>query len=54
MSLHRVYGLLRKSDLGKIASQFPGYPHPSVLRAIEVSVDALEEVARGRYVAMAA
>ncbi len=48
-----VLGLLRHADLAKIHAQFPFYPHADMLRAIQVSVDALEATARRRYVAMA-
>src|SRR5215469_6914152 len=43
---------LRKADLQKIKSQFPE-PHTTLFRAIQVSVDALDEHARDRYVALA-
>lgn len=33
--------------------QFPGYPHADLLRAIQVSVDALDPKARERYLALA-
>ena len=40
---------LRSGDLDKIARQFPNYPYPNLFRAIEVSVQALEEQVRQRY-----
>jgi WD40 repeat protein len=48
-----VVNLLRNADLEKIKAQFPGYPHTDLLRAIQVSVDALEAKARERYLALA-
>jgi WD40 repeat protein len=49
----RVLTLLRNADLEKIRAQFPEYPHADLLRAIQVSVDELEGVARERYFALA-
>ena len=49
----RIYDLLLHSDLERIKAQFPGYPYPNVLRAIQVSVDALDDTPRERYVALA-
>jgi hypothetical protein len=40
---------LRNADLDKIARQFPNYPYPNLFRAIEVSVEALKERDRQRY-----
>src|SRR2546426_65193 len=48
-----VLDLLRRADLEKIKAQFPNYPHADLLRAIQVSVDALDEVPRQRYFALA-
>jgi hypothetical protein len=48
-----VLNLLRHADLAKIRAQFPDYPHTDLLRAIQVSVDALEPKARERYLALA-
>jgi hypothetical protein len=48
-----VGSLLRNADLEKIKAQFPDYPHTDLLRAIQVSVDALEAKARQRYLALA-
>ncbi|MGP3915195.1 NB-ARC domain-containing protein [Nonomuraea sp. 10N515B] len=44
---------LRASDLGKIRQQFAHYPHPTLLRALSVSVDALEPDQRERYFELA-
>jgi hypothetical protein len=44
---------LRNADLDKIKAQFPDYPYTDVLRAIQVSVDSLDETSRARYVALA-
>ena len=44
---------LRRADLEKIKQTFPGYPYPSLLRAIEVSVKALEESDQERYLDLA-
>jgi NB-ARC domain len=48
-----VLGLLRRADLAKIKAQFPNYPHADLLRAVQVSVDALESAARHCYLALA-
>ena len=48
-----VLGSLRLSDLAKMRAQFPFYPHANLLRAIQVSVDALEAPARRHYLALA-
>jgi len=48
-----VGNLLRCADLAKIKAQFPDYPHTDLLRAIQVSVDALDAKARERYLALA-
>jgi hypothetical protein len=45
--------LLRRADLARIRAELPFYAHTDVLRAIQVSVDALEASARRRYVALA-
>jgi len=44
---------LHRADLGAIKRAFPGYPYPDLLRAIEVSVDALEPVDQERYLDLA-
>ena len=49
----RVLELLRGADLAKIKAQFPDYPYTDVLRALQVSVDALDDTARERYLALA-
>ena len=48
-----VLGLLRNANLERIKAQFPDYPHTDLLRAIQVSADALEPRARERYLALA-
>jgi WD40 repeat protein len=48
-----VLGLLRLSDLAKMRAQFPSYPHADVMRAVQVSVDALEAAVRRHYLALA-
>jgi antitoxin component HigA of HigAB toxin-antitoxin module len=40
---------LRNADLEKIRQQFPDYPYPDLLKAIQVSVEALEANERERY-----
>src|SRR5205807_2055161 len=40
---------LRNADLDRIRQSFPEYPHPDLLRAIDVSMDALAEDLRRRY-----
>ena len=44
---------LRNADLDKIKAQFPNYPYTDVLRAIQVSVDSLDDTSRARYLALA-
>ncbi|HEV3295849.1 MAG TPA: NB-ARC domain-containing protein, partial [Streptosporangiaceae bacterium] len=44
---------LRHADLDRIALQFPGYAYPDLLKPIQVSVDALPEAARPRYLELA-
>jgi hypothetical protein len=48
-----VHNLLRNADLGKIQQQFPNYPYPHLLRALQVSVDALDQKTLERYMALA-
>jgi len=43
--LHR----LQTADLEKIKQEFPDYPYPNLLRAIQVSVDSLEPYLQARY-----
>ena len=40
---------LQNADLDKIRHQFPDYPYPDLLKAIQVSVDALEPAVKVRY-----
>ena len=49
----RVHDLLRNADLEKISAQFPDYPYPSLLAAIQVSIDELDATTRERYLALA-
>ncbi len=44
---------LRRADLDKIRRQFPDYPYPDLLRALEVGVEALDPWDRKRYVELA-
>ncbi|NMF61049.1 NB-ARC domain-containing protein [Pseudanabaena yagii] len=44
---------LRQADLDKIRQQFTDYPYPSLLRAIQVSVDDLEPEIQARYLDLA-
>jgi hypothetical protein len=44
---------LRRTDLAMIKRGFPGYPYPDLLHAIEVSVEALDETDRERYLDLA-
>ncbi|WP_208339402.1 NB-ARC domain-containing protein [Aetokthonos hydrillicola] len=40
---------LRGADLEKIKQQFPDYPYPDLLKAIAVSIEALDENCKQRY-----
>src|SRR5262249_8447818 len=40
---------LRNADLDRIRQSFPEYPHPDLLRTIDVSMNALDEETRNRY-----
>jgi hypothetical protein len=40
---------LQRADLGKVKKSFPDYPYPHLLRALEVSVEALPQKDRERY-----
>jgi WD40 repeat protein len=40
---------LKQSDLAAIKRGFAGYPYPDLLRAVAVSIEALEEADRERY-----
>jgi WD40 repeat protein len=44
---------LRRRDLAVIKRAFPGYPYPDLLHAIEVSVEALDEIDREHYLDLA-
>jgi hypothetical protein len=44
-ALHR----LQTADLEKLRRLFPGYEHPTLLAALEASVEALPQAARARY-----
>jgi WD40 repeat protein len=44
---------LRNADLDKIRQSFPEYPHPDLLRAIDISMDVLDEKVRKRYIEFA-
>ena len=44
---------LRNADLDRITLQFPGYGYPDLLKAIQVSIDALPAEARPRYLEFA-
>jgi WD40 repeat protein len=44
---------LRHADLEKIRQSFPDYPHPDLLRAIDISLSALDERTRDRYLGFA-
>jgi len=46
-------GRLQRADLEAIKRNFPGYPYPDLLRAIEVSVEGLESADRERYLDLA-
>ncbi len=48
-----VLNRLRHADLAKIEREFPGYPYPDLLKALDVSVDALSPDLRRRYLDMA-
>jgi hypothetical protein len=50
-SKHRIR--LKRADLAAIKCAFPGYPYPNLLRAIEVSVEALEGPDQERYLDLA-
>jgi WD40 repeat protein len=44
---------LQNADLDKIKRQFPDYPYPDLLKALQVSVDALEPDLQDRYLDLA-
>ena len=49
----RALRRLQTADLEKLRRLFPGYDHPTLLAALEVSVQALPEDARSRYMDLA-
>ncbi|MBN2388941.1 MAG: trypsin-like peptidase domain-containing protein [Anaerolineales bacterium] len=49
----RVLYRLRNADLGRITQIFPDYPHRDLLRALQVSVDALPEAWQPYYLELA-
>ena len=46
-------GRLHRADLEAVKRNFPGYPYPDLLRAIEVSVEGLESADRERHLDLA-
>jgi WD40 repeat protein len=44
---------LESSNLEKIHAEFPSYPYPNLMRAIEVSVEALNPEEKGHYLELA-
>src|SRR5262249_43562828 len=44
---------LKRADLKKIRREFPDYPYHDLLRALEVSVEALEPEEKDRYLELA-
>ncbi|MCT7983692.1 NB-ARC domain-containing protein, partial [Laspinema sp. A4] len=44
---------LRAADLARIAFEFPNYPHPDLLKVLQVSVDALPSDKATRYLDLA-
>ncbi|MCT7988971.1 NB-ARC domain-containing protein, partial [Laspinema olomoucense] len=44
---------LRSPDLARIAYEFPNYPHPNLLKVLQVSVDALPSDMATRYLDLA-
>jgi WD40 repeat protein len=48
-----ILNLMHRSELASIQAQFPHYPHPTLFRAIQVSVDQLDAGSRERYFALA-
>jgi WD40 repeat protein len=44
---------LRSADLEKIKADFKDYPYPSLMKAIEISIDSLEADKRKRYLELA-
>ncbi|GIV91049.1 MAG: hypothetical protein KatS3mg055_3567 [Chloroflexus sp.] len=52
-SWERALSRLHKADLEKLRRLFPGYEHPTLLAALAVSVEALPERTRLRYLDLA-
>ncbi len=52
-SWERALRRLQQADLEKLRRLFPSYEHPTLLAALEVSVQALPEKARARYLDLA-
>ncbi|GAB1538882.1 hypothetical protein NUACC21_15460 [Scytonema sp. NUACC21] len=46
---HNILEKLRSADLEKIKQQFPNYPYPNLLKAIQVSVEDMSENYQQRY-----
>lgn len=46
---NNILSKLRSASLEKIKAKFPDYPYPNLLKAIKVSVDALEPDIKERY-----
>jgi NB-ARC domain/SEFIR domain len=46
-------GRLQRADLEAVKRNFPAYPYSDLLRAIEVSIDALEQADQERYLDLA-
>ncbi|MDZ8260578.1 NB-ARC domain-containing protein, partial [Nostoc sp. ChiQUE01b] len=46
---HNILEKLRSADLEKIKQQFPDYPYPNLLKAIQVSVEDMSENYQQRY-----
>ena len=44
---------LKRADLEKIKRAFPGYPYTDLLRAIDVSVEVLDQTDKERYLDLA-
>src|SRR5271166_706483 len=48
-----AFSRLHSADLEAVKRNFPGYPYPDLLRAIDVSVEGLEAADRERYLDLA-
>jgi len=53
MAWKDALGRLQRADLEAVKRNFPGYPYPDLLRAIEVSVEGLDSADRERYLDLA-